>query len=96
MLDERVSSALYRLRTLERAVHDAGPWSIVIEGVRHPATRVVTASGVVFTATVPHGKGRAKARAVLECRDEFISVADVDTTTSATELSWTLNLAPSA
>lgn len=54
-LDEQVARAVFAVTALERALHDAGPWTIAVEGHTFPATRSIEADGVVFHAFLPAG-----------------------------------------
>lgn len=58
-LDLVVSQSILRIRALERALHDQGPWFIEPNGcgVPIPAQRTVHADRVVFTAQMStHGQ----------------------------------------
>lgn len=47
-IDHAVSRAIYLAHVLERAVHDPGPWTLEIAGVKLAARRTVDDSGVTF------------------------------------------------
>jgi hypothetical protein len=51
-LEQAVSSALYRLTLLEKALHSTESWSLSVGAERVPATRIVTDDGVTFRATL--------------------------------------------
>ncbi len=74
-LELAVSSAIIRLRALERGLHDIGPWSIEFDGVRYPARRAVLADGVRFTIAID---GPRSGTALLMCRDAFVLAHEVD------------------
>lgn len=48
-IDHAVSRAIYLAHVLERAVHDPGPWTLEIAGVKLAARREVDNSGVTFS-----------------------------------------------
>jgi hypothetical protein len=56
-LDTFVSQIAFRTRLLERAVHDAGPWTIRFESgpsqLEMPAAKALLADGVHFHAHFP-------------------------------------------
>lgn len=55
MLEKAVSSVLYRLTLLEKALHSTESWYLSVGADRVLAERVVTEDGVVFRATFdPH------------------------------------------
>lgn len=48
-----LASAITMLHALEKGVHDSGPWTMDLDGVRLPAMRVVTEYGVSFVTEFP-------------------------------------------
>lgn len=55
MLEQVVSSVLYRLTILEKALHSTDPWFLSVGADKVSADRVVTNDGVIFRATFdPH------------------------------------------
>lgn len=52
-LDALAAQAVFTARAFERAVHDAGPWSMVWGPFEVPAERVVTHDTVDFVGTFP-------------------------------------------
>lgn len=52
-LDLLVAEAVFRVRLIERALHDAGPWSIRYGGQDAPAVRMIAADRVIFRAHFP-------------------------------------------
>lgn len=58
MLEAAVSSALYRLTLLEKALHSPEPWYLSVGAERVRAQRAVVTDGVVFSAVFPNQAGR--------------------------------------
>jgi hypothetical protein len=52
-LDLLVAEAVFRVRLIERALHDAGPWSMRYGGFDAPAVRLIAADRVIFRAHFP-------------------------------------------
>lgn len=52
-LDLAVSREIIKLRALERAIHDPGPWVIRVPGASCDAKRVVLSDCVRFTVELP-------------------------------------------
>lgn len=74
-LDHRVSMSLAQARTLERAVHDRGTWTIRIGNQTSYAERVLMPDGVQFTAWF---SPTDETEAWLYLDDEPVSVRAVD------------------
>lgn len=91
MLDQAISSALHRMHNLERAVHDPGPWAIVVHGIRYPASRVLTDRGVCFTATI-NDRRMGMVDASLECDSQLVAAKRVDLPDNVVVLDWSLSL----
>lgn len=72
-LDLAVSSAMMRLRALERALHDDGPWEMEYAGIRTLASRTVTDDRVQFSARFPSPWPKARSLTLL-CADEPVLV----------------------
>lgn len=68
-LDLAVSREITKLRALERAVHDPGPWSICVRGLFLAPERVVLPDCVRFTVTISAHDGAVP---TLFCRDEWV------------------------
>ena len=52
-LDNMVAAAVYRVRLIERALHDLGPWTMSYNGVQAPAVRMIAHDRVIFRAHFP-------------------------------------------
>jgi hypothetical protein len=94
-LDTVVSEVVYLAKTLEKAVHDQGPWTMTYAGRTVPAKRLEIESGVLFVATftehchlVPPDP-----RITLDCNGEPVSVrAIVFPGDGAFEVQWSLRV----
>lgn len=53
MLEQAVSSALYRLTLLEKALHSPEPWYLSVGAERREATKQFFDDGVMFLAMFP-------------------------------------------
>jgi hypothetical protein len=68
-------SAITRLRALEKGVHNAGPWSMELCGVRAPAQRLVGSDNVLFSTEFPEMDLRDETfQLTLFCKDEMVLV----------------------
>lgn len=78
--DTRASQAVYAARLFERALHDAGPWSITWGPHEVDASRLDTDTSVVFEAVFPEAcyLERPAPHAVLRCRGEVMAVRAID------------------
>lgn len=52
-IDLAVSRAVTRIRALERAVHDNGPWALDLDGLVRPAQKTLGENDVRFSAHFP-------------------------------------------
>lgn len=52
-MEEHVSQAIHAARTLEKALHDPGPWSMVYGEVIAPAVRMIAPDRIIFRAHFP-------------------------------------------
>lgn len=95
-LELAVSSALTRLRALERALHDRGPWEMELAtGDRVPANRFVLDDRVQFCAQFPSTNGLDDAFVTLLCDGWPVAVRRVETPLSGSFiLDWTLTVTP--
>lgn len=57
MLEQAVSSALYRLTLLEKALHSSRPWFLSVGAERVSAEKEHVADGVIFRAVIPAHAG---------------------------------------
>lgn len=74
-LDLVVAQAVRRVRILECAVHDRGPWYLKWGPHYVEAQRTLTATSVVFSATFPESCYLVRPQTLeLYCRDELVSV----------------------
>lgn len=72
-----LASAITRLRALEKATYDAGPWSMTLCGARAAAQRLVTESGVTFLAEFPGMDLFERAHPLtLMCREDMVLSRD--------------------
>lgn len=89
-----LASAITRLRALEKATYDAGPWTMTLCGAKTPARRLVTENGVSFLAEFPGMDlfGRSHALTLL-CRDDMVLSRDFTAPDYGTfTVDWSLNL----
>jgi hypothetical protein len=97
MLEQAVSSALYRLTLLEKALYSADPWYLSVDSEHHRADREMMDNGVVFRA-------RFDTRHIdvpmvsLWCGDELVgaqplSISDND---RSVEVAWAISLGSEA
>jgi hypothetical protein len=71
-LDDVVSRMVMRARQFERAVHDPGPWTVVVDGVASAARKVVGDNHVTFFAIVRCDKDAPVAE--LHCKGDVVAV----------------------
>lgn len=71
MLEQAVSSTLYRLTLLEKALHSTDAWFLSVGADRVPAERILTDDGVVFRATFAAHCGIDVPIVSLWCGDEL-------------------------
>lgn len=88
MLDLEVSKAVMAVHTLERAVHDVGPWFIRWGDEVRQACRQVGSNGVLFTAPFV---GPGAKEATLFCREEALAVREVVYDAGDFALRWMLS-----
>ena len=96
-LDTMISEAVYLAKTLEKAVHDQGNWTMTWGQRTVPAWRTQTETGVLFTAEfTEHCFLRTPdARLTLDCDGEVVSVqAIVFPGDGAFEVHWALAISP--
>lgn len=79
-LDMKVSQAIYRVRQIERAVHDPGPWTITYGTHVAPAVRLVCDDRVIFRAHFPDACwiGGPDSEVTLRCAGDFVSARPFD------------------
>lgn len=70
-LDDVVARMVMRARQFERALHDAGPWTIRVDGVDSPARKVVGDRHVAFYAIVKSDQDQI---VELRCGGEVVAV----------------------
>lgn len=96
VLDLEVARAVMRLRQIERALHDSGPWQMCANGVTVPATRFIRADRISFVSHFPpmcpldHEPERP---IVLLCRGEEVAVRTEALHEDGCEVWWDLALA---
>src|SRR5256885_636880 len=93
-LDFIAAQAVARAKLLERAVHDAGPWEIEINGLRVPALRMTTVSRVIFLADFPEVCWVIPPEAAfLYCRGDLIASREIIAPAEgAHQIEWTIGL----
>jgi hypothetical protein len=84
-LENAVSRMVMRARQFERAVHDPGPWTIVVDGVESPARKVLGADHATFYAIVRCDKEAPVAE--LRCNGEIVAVKQLGPVGHA-QISW--------
>ena len=70
-IDHAVSRAIFLAHTLEKAVHDNGPWTLSLNGIHEVATREISDDGVRFSAVFPI-YSRTEGELTLYCGGEFV------------------------
>lgn len=99
-LDLVVSQSILRIRALERALHDEGPWFIVLNGftgdIEVPATRYVTDSDIRFAASMGSYMLHADTASFirLRCRQDDVLTrrVEIPETGAAVDLGWVIGL----
>jgi hypothetical protein len=71
-LEDVVSRMVMRARQFERALHDPGPWTIVVDGASSVARKVVGENHVTFFAIVRCDKDAPVAE--LRCNGDVVAV----------------------
>lgn len=79
-LELEAAQALFAARMMVAALHDDGPWTMQWGPVTVPATREVTETGVVFTATFPDAcwLEPPSSGVLIRCRDEVMGMRRMD------------------
>lgn len=91
-LDLQVAKAVMAVKLLERALHDVGPWYVVVDDAcGAPAVRTITDEGVTFTARLPIPS--PEGTIALACRDEIVSVREVGAMAAGQTVVWSLTAA---
>lgn len=73
------AQALWAARMLEVAVHDGGPWTFEWGGIEIPASKQITAEGVVFVGVFPDVCyiERPKDGMLLKCKGTIVGMRRV-------------------
>jgi len=88
-LDHLVSSAVYQAHLLERAVHDAGPWTITVGSQALVADRVLLPTGVQFTVRMEPTEAD---EAVLSCNGEVLAIRSIEPADHPSVLQWVVEI----
>lgn len=92
-LDTVVSEVVYLAKTLEKAVHDPGPWTMTFGGRTEPAKRFEVDGGVVFISVFAEHCHLVppEPRIVLECDMHPVAVkAIIFPGDGSFEVRWTV------
>lgn len=94
MLEQAVSSTLYRLTLLEKALHSTDQWSLSVGAERVPAERILTDDGVIFRATLDPQCGAEIPIVSLWCGDELKGARSLprDGSDEALEVEWAIRM----
>lgn len=79
-LEMVVSRAIYTVHAFERALHDAGPWTMAWGPYTQPARRTIHPDGVSFSAEFPESCWitRPDTNITLYCRDEVNAIRAIE------------------
>jgi hypothetical protein len=98
MLEQAVSSVLYRLTLLEKALHSPEPWSLSVGATQVRAERLVEADGVVFRARFDRRDAVDVPMVSLWCGDELMGARplNVHGHGRAIDVEWVIRLGEEA
>lgn len=79
-IDTLVATAVFRARLIERALHDAGPWSIGYADQVLPAERIIEDDRIVFRAVLPRQCWVVPpdSRLVLRSGEDVVAVREIE------------------
>lgn len=79
-LDSNVARAVFTTKVLERALHDAGPWTLSWGPFDVPVERILTEDGVTFRAEFPEfcHLDPPYPVALLKCGGEAVSAKTIE------------------
>jgi hypothetical protein len=97
MLEHAVSSVLYRLTLLEKALHSSEPWFLSVGATRVRAERAVVDDGVVFRARFAGHCATDVPMVSLWCADELMGARALSTTDARTiDVEWAIRIGAEA
>lgn len=93
-LDLGVARAVALAKSMERAVHDLGPWTMERSGLSVPAVRVIASDRVIFRAEFPDVCWLDDESAVLflKSRGEYVISMEREHFDGAHMIEWALAL----
>lgn len=84
-LETLAAQMVMRAHQVERALHDPGPWKVRVDGVGHPARRVIGEDHITFFVFVPSAQSDT---IELTCRGDIVAVAEVPSSREGFQISW--------
>lgn len=92
-LDLAVARAVMAARQMERALHDDGPWTMVLGGVAYPAVKWTGEDRVIFRAHMPEACWIDEIVPVdLACDGEVVGSRLVEMVDGESSIFWTIAL----
>lgn len=96
MLEQAVSSALYRLTLLEKALHSTEDWSLSVGAERVLTERIVTDTGVTFRAVFSAHAADDVPIVSLWCGNDLVGARPLSTHDGPIEIEWAIRLGSGA